>query len=98
MVSPLSGTTLTTRFAADQLSGNGGCNESAGAYSVSGSNISIGPLAGGMMACADPAGVMDQEAQFQAALQSAATFQFDGNRLTLRRGDGATAVTYTRLQ
>jgi heat shock protein HslJ len=41
---------------------------------------------------------MDQEAQFQAALQSAVTFQFDGNRLTLRRGDGSTAVVYTRLQ
>ena len=41
---------------------------------------------------------MEQEAAYIAALQSAATFQFDGNRLTLRRGDGATAVVFTRLQ
>ncbi len=97
VVSPLSGTTLTTRFDASQVSGNSGCNEYSGSYWVSGSNISIGTLAGGMMFCGET-GVMDQEAQFQAALQSAVTFQFDGNRLTLRRGDGATAVTYSRLQ
>jgi heat shock protein HslJ len=95
---PLNGTTLTTRFSADQVTGNSGCNDYASSYWVSGSNISIGALAGGMMACADPAGVMEQEAEFRAALQSAVTFQFDGNRLTLRRGDGSTAVVYTRLQ
>jgi heat shock protein HslJ len=98
VVSPLTGTTLTTRFSGDQISGNSGCNEYTGSYWVSGSNISISALAGGMMFCAEPEGAMDQEAQFQAALQSAVTFQFDGSRLTLRRGDGSTAVTYTRLQ
>jgi len=95
---PLNGTTLTTRFSADQISGNSGCNEFAGSYWVSGANISIGALGGGMMACADPAGVMEQETQFLDALRSAVTFQFDGNRLTLRRGDGSTAVVFTRLQ
>ena len=98
VVSPLGGTTLTTRFSGDQVSGNSGCNEYTGSYWVSGSNISVSALAGGMMFCAEPEGAMDQEAQFQAALQSAVTFQFDGSRLTLRRGDGSTAVTYTRLQ
>ena len=48
--------------------------------------------------CGDPAGVMEQESEYLAALQSASTFQFDGNRLTLRRGDGATAVVFSRLQ
>jgi heat shock protein HslJ len=98
IVSPLGGTTLTARFSGNQLSGQGGCNDFAGGYSVSGSNIAIGALAGGMMICTEPDGVMEQEAAYLAALQSAATFQFDGNRLTLRRWDGATAVTFTRLQ
>ena len=98
IVSPLGGTTLTARFASSQISGQGGCNDFSGGYSVSGSNISIGALAAGMMTCTEPAGVMEQEAAYIAALQSAATFQFDGNRLTLRRGDGATAVVFTRLQ
>ena len=98
MTSPLAGTTLTARFDGSTISGQGGCNDFSGGYSVSGSNISIGALAGGMMMCGEPAGVMEQEAQYLAALQSAATFQFDGNRLTLRRGDGATAVVFSRLQ
>jgi heat shock protein HslJ/uncharacterized protein YraI len=98
VTSPLAGTTLTARFSGNTISGQGGCNDFSGGYSVSGSNISIGALAGGMMMCSEPAGVMEQESQYQAALQSAATFQFDGNRLTLRRWDGATAVTFTRLQ
>lgn len=38
-----------------------------------------------MMTCTEPDGIMDQEAAYMAALQSAASFQFDGNRLTLRR-------------
>jgi heat shock protein HslJ len=98
VTSPLIGTTLTSRFSGDQISGSGGCNDYAGSYWVSGSNISVGALGAGMMACAEPAGVMEQEAQFLDALRSAVTFQFDGNRLTLRRGDGSTAVVFNRLQ
>ena len=98
IVSPLGGTNLTARFTGSQISGQGGCNDFNGGYSVSGSNISIGALAAGMRLCTEPDGVMEQEAAYIAALQSAATFQLDGNRLTLRRGDGATAVFFTRLQ
>lgn len=98
VVSPIVGSTLTTRFTADQVGGNSGCNDFNGSYWVSGGNISIGALGGGMMACSEPAGVMEQETEFRAALQSAVTFQIDGNRLTLRRGDGSTAVVFSRLQ
>jgi heat shock protein HslJ len=98
VVSPLVGTTLTARFSGDQITGSSGCNDFTGSYWVSGTNISISALGGGMRACSEPAGVMEQEAQFQAALQSAVTFQFDGNRLTLRRGDGSTAAVFTRMQ
>lgn len=96
VVSPIGGTTLTARFDASNVSGQGGCNDFSTSYSVSGSNIWIGMPAQGMMMCDQP--VMDQEQQYLAALQSATTFQFDGNRLTLRRWDGATAVTFSRLQ
>ncbi|MFN3981727.1 MAG: META domain-containing protein [Caldilinea sp.] len=97
VVSPIVGSTLTTRFTADQVSGNSGCNSFNGSYWVSGNNISIGALAGGMMACSEPAGVIDQEVEFRAALQSAVTFEFEGSRLTLRRGDGSIAVVLSRL-
>ncbi len=96
VVSPIVGSTLTTRFTASQVEGNSGCNSFSGSYWVSGNNISIGALGGGMMACAEPAGVMEQEAEFRAALQSVATFQLEGSRLTLRRGDGSIAVVLNR--
>ncbi len=98
VTSPLGGTTLTTRFTGDQISGSAGCNDYSGSYWVSGANISIGALATGMMTCAEPSGVMEQETQFLDALRSAVTFQFDGNRLTFRRGDGSVAVVFSRLQ
>ncbi len=98
VVSPIVGTNLTTRFEATQLSGQGGCNEFAGGYSVSGSNISIGALASGMAMCSDIPGTMEQEADFLAALQSSSTFRFDGNRLEMRRADGTVTVFFTRLQ
>ena len=46
-----------------------------------GTRSQIGPLASTMMACGEPAGVMEQEAQYLAALQSAATYQIEGNVL-----------------
>jgi heat shock protein HslJ len=95
VVSVMGGTTLTAAFEQSQISGNGGCNSYSGPYWVSGSNIAIGTLATNQMMCGE-AGVMDQEQQFLAALQSAATYQLDGNRLELRRADGALAVSLVR--
>jgi heat shock protein HslJ len=95
VVSVLGGTTLTAAFDQSQISGNGGCNAYSGPYWVSGANIAIGPLAANQMMCGEAA-VMDQEQQFLAALQSAATYQLDGNRLELRRADGALAVSLVR--
>ena len=46
-----------------------------------------------MMACADPA-QQDQETQFLAALQSAATFQVKGKHLEMRTADDAIAVGF----
>lgn len=98
VVTPISGTNLTTRFDASQLSGNSGCNQYSGPYSVSGTSIWIGDMAAGMMMCSDVPGIMEQETAFLAALRSAATFRFDGNRLELRGWDGSIAVIFSRLQ
>lgn len=90
-------TSITANFGKDgTLSGNSGCNEYTGSYTVTGAQISIGTLASTMMFCSDPEGVMDQEAQYQAALGTAATYQIEGQVLELRTKDGALAVSYTR--
>jgi heat shock protein HslJ len=92
VVSPISGTTLTAVFTADTVSGNAGCNTYNGSYTIDGSNIKIGPLMSTQMACADQA-ASDQEMQFLASLQNAATFEQTGAVMTLRAADGAMQVT-----
>jgi heat shock protein HslJ len=97
VVGVLEGTTLTASFDKDgNLSGNSGCNQYTGTYKVDGNQITIGPLASTMMMCSDPAGVMDQEAQYLAALQSAASYRIEGNVLELRTKDDALAAMFNR--
>jgi len=85
----LAGTTLTANFGQDgTMTGNSGCNDYNGPYKVTGSQIGIGPLSSTRKACSDPAGVMEQEAQYLAALANAEVFAVDGNTLELREVDG----------
>jgi heat shock protein HslJ len=78
------------------VSGNSGCNTFNASYQVNGGNITIGQAAGTAMMCANPIGVMDQEAEILAALQSAATFTLSGNLLELRTADDQIAVILRR--
>jgi heat shock protein HslJ len=97
VVGMLEGTTLTADFGKDgNLSGNAGCNTYSGTYKVDGDQITIGPLASTMMACDQPAGVMEQETQYLSALQSAATYQIEGKLLQLRTKEDALAAIFNR--
>jgi heat shock protein HslJ len=91
VTSPIAGTTLTATFTPDgQVAGNAGCNPYTGPYKLDGSSLTVGPLATTMMACAQP--IMDQEAQFLAALQRPTTVETSGGTVTLRDASGATQV------
>jgi heat shock protein HslJ len=94
VVSVALGTEITANFGADgQLTGSAGCNTYVASYETSGKDgIKIGPGATTMKMC-EPA-VMDQEQQYLAALQTAATYRIDGSKLELRTADGALAVTF----
>jgi heat shock protein HslJ len=97
VIGTLAGTNLTADFGKDgNLSGNAGCNTYSGAYKVNGDQITIGPLVSTMMACSEPEGVMEQETQYLAALQSAATYQIEGNVLQLRTKEDALAAIFNR--
>jgi heat shock protein HslJ len=99
VTSVLNGTTLTAEFGTDgTLSGNGGCNTYSGSYKVNGNEISIGPLASTKKFCNDPAGIMEQETQLLAALQTASTYLIEGNSLELRTQDGALAAEFSKKQ
>jgi heat shock protein HslJ len=97
VVGVLEGTTLTLTFGKDgTLSGNSGCNQYNGPYTVNGNQITVGPLASTMMMCSDPEGIMDQETQFLAALQSAASYQIEGNVLQMRTKEDSIAVFFNK--
>ena len=93
VVSVVTGTDLTMLFADGTVGGSAGCNNYSGPYELNGDRISIGPLANTEMACAEPEGIMEQETEFLAALQSAATYTVDGDRMDMYREDGARALT-----
>ena len=98
VVSVVLGTSLTANFGTDgAVSGTAGCNNFSGGYKAdSAGAIQIGPLMSTMMACSDPAGVMEQEMQYLAALQSAATYRMEGDSMEMRTADGALAVQFAK--
>ncbi len=96
VVSVLRDTTLTLAFAdGGKVSGSAGCNNFMGTYQASGSSLSFGPAAATRRMCAQQ-GVMEQEQQFLRALETVATVSHEGDRLELRRADGALAVSLAK--
>lgn len=97
VVGTLEGTTLTVAFGEDgTVSGSAGCNNFTGGYQQGKGTLSIGPLGSTMKMCVAPDGIMEQEAQFLKALESAATYQFDGDMLSFRTKDDALAIVLRR--
>nr|NLD39680.1 META domain-containing protein [Actinomycetales bacterium] len=93
VVSVLEGTTLEVSFDEDgAISGNAGCNSVVGGFSAEGGAISFTDFGTTMMACDEPEGVMEQEVAFVAALESAATYTLEGDRLSMRTADDQGAV------
>jgi heat shock protein HslJ len=95
VTSVLATTTLTAEFGKDgNLTGNSGCNTYKGTYTAAGGRITIGPLATTRMACSQE--IMDQETQYLAALQTAATYRVEGTGMELRTQEGALAVDFSK--
>jgi heat shock protein HslJ len=90
VVSVIIGTEITAVFGEDgTLAGSAGCNNYTTSYEVDDDAISIGPAATTRMFCGEPEGTMEQESQYLAALQTAATYRVEGDRLELRTAEGA---------
>jgi heat shock protein HslJ len=65
------------------LAGNAGCNQYQGSYERDGDQLNVGALISTRMACAEPEGVMLQEREYLDALQSAESYQVQGEQLTI---------------
>jgi heat shock protein HslJ len=97
VVSVLLGTAISADFsAAGQVSGNAGCNDYFASYSVAGDAIEIDQAGATLRLCPEPPGVMEQEAEYLAALTSAVTYSIEGNLLQMRTADDQLALVMTR--
>jgi heat shock protein HslJ len=98
VVSLLPGTRVSASFGNDgRVTGDAGCNQYFATYKLDGQAMSIGMAAATRKFCAEPEGLMQQEALYLAALKSTGTFRLNGDRLELRAADGALAVTFNRI-
>ena len=80
----------TARFEAGRITGFGGCNRLMGSYTLQQNRVTIGGLAGTMMACPEPA--MSIERALHAALTGPLSYAITGNRLSLTSDSGAVLV------
>lgn len=95
LFSALAGTEVTAIFSVDgNLTGTGGCNNYRASYQVDGNNIQIGPAAITRMFCSEPEGIMEQESDYLAALESAATYRIDRQQLWLFFANNSTAAIF----
>jgi heat shock protein HslJ len=95
LTSPIPGTELTATFAEDgTLSGSAGCNGYTASYAAVDGVLEISPPASTRKFCAEPEGVMDQEASYLAALQQTARYRIGENGLELLHADGTFVATY----
>jgi heat shock protein HslJ len=85
LVTLISGTRITMEFGSDgQVRGTAGCNTYFASFQAGGSTLTIGQPGSTSQFCAEPAGVMDQEARFLSTLPRSASYRVDGNRLDIR--------------
>jgi putative lipoprotein len=78
----------TLTLADGSASGFGGCNTFRGGYELDGESISIGPLAGTLMACEEPK--MAAEGAYMPALEAADAWAIEGGELVLSTDGGET--------
>ncbi len=93
LVPVLDGTMLTAVFVDVGVGGSAGCNQYSGRYSVNANNLAIGPLTVSQSVCVEPEGIMEQEAAFVNALESASSFELEDIQLVIKDASGETLIT-----
>lgn len=84
------GISLELDPASGTVSGYGGCNRWSASFTTGGGGqITLGPPRSTRMFCAEPAGVMEREAEFLAALPGTHRVTLSEDHLYLERADGA---------
>ena len=92
VVSAVLGTRLTLSFKDGTLSGSSGCNTFRASYKAEENRIVVGPVAATRKICSGK-GVMEQERQFLAALETAVKWDISRGMLDMHRADGERVLT-----
>ena len=93
------GTEITADFSEDgTLSGNASCNQYNTNYEVDGEKITIGMAVVTEMFCPEPQGIMEQEAQYLAALGTADTYKIQGLNMEMRTSEGSLVASFKRIE
>jgi heat shock protein HslJ len=99
VTSVLGGTEITASFDENgQLTGSAGCNAYNASYTLGRGQIEIAMPTATRKTCAEPAGIMEQEAAYLAALAMAAGSRVDGRVLQLLTAEGTQVASYTRSE
>ncbi|MBN1579213.1 MAG: META domain-containing protein [Anaerolineae bacterium] len=98
MSSALLDTQMTATFSDGQVTGSAGCNRYFGSATANDRQLTIGMLGSTEMFCGQPEGVMEQELAYLQALQSATTFEIEGNVLTILNGDGEHMLEFATIE
>jgi heat shock protein HslJ len=80
---PLPDTNPTLIFEGDQVSGNASCNSFGGGYTINGQEISFEQMFTTMMACMQPDGIMEQEADYMEMLSQVREYEVQDGQLVL---------------
>jgi uncharacterized lipoprotein YbaY len=96
---PLQGSMTWAEFEDGKMTGSAGCNRYNASYNAvdegnSSGSLSISPAASTRMACPEPEGVMEQEAQYLAVLEAAASYQVVDGRLSVRDETGSEVLAF----
>ena len=78
------------------LAGSAGCNTYRATYEIDAGAITIGEPAATRKACPKPAGVMEQEQAYLAALPRARSWRLEGTLLSLFTAEDTYVATYQR--
>ena len=94
----LTDTEITAEFVSSEATvrGTAGCNSYFGSYEVEDSQLLIpGPIGSTEMYCMEPEGIMEQEQQYLTILQSADSYEINGNEFRVNCGSQVLVFKHT---
>jgi heat shock protein HslJ len=81
-------------FDGSTMSGASGCNRYNAAYEATGNEISIGAIAGTMMAC--PEDEMAVENQYRQLLAEVTSFEVSGSSMSMSEAEGTSVLQFSQ--